>query len=97
MSFDPYHCPELRWGAPAGSPERASCPDGAGKLKWYADEQRLRNRIDREYGAPTPLESGPTEVPDVDPRTILMPPALAPAPGKAPLKHASRPPAQPLH
>jgi hypothetical protein len=27
MSFDPNHPPELRWGAPADSAERASAPD----------------------------------------------------------------------
>jgi len=70
MSFDPYHCPELRWGAPSG-PERSTCPDGAGKLEWYTSEQRLRNRIDREYGAPTPLDSGPEVAPDVDPRHLF--------------------------
>ena len=73
ISFDPYHCPELRWGAPVG-PERSTCPDGKNKLDWYANEQRLRNRIDREYGAPTPLESGPEVVPEIDPRRVLSPP-----------------------
>jgi hypothetical protein len=71
MSFDPYHCPELRWGAPEGSPERATCPDGADKLVWYRNEQRLRNRIDREYGRPTPLDFGPTVADDVDVRRLL--------------------------
>ena len=42
LSFDPYHCPELRWGAAAGSPELSSCPDNAEKLGWYRAEQRLR-------------------------------------------------------
>ncbi len=47
ISFDPYHCVELRWGAEDA--ERESCPDGAAKLKWYAAEQRLRNQPDRTY------------------------------------------------
>jgi hypothetical protein len=47
MSFDPYDCIELRWGG-AGE-ERASCPEGPEKLRWYEDEQRLRNQIDRTY------------------------------------------------
>lgn len=68
LSFDPYHCPELRWGAPAGSAELRSCPDDATKLRWYADEARLRHRIDRAYGVPTPLTDGPADPPDVDPR-----------------------------
>lgn len=45
LSFDPYHCIELRWGA-EGS---ISCPDGQNKKEWYAAEQRLRNQIDRPY------------------------------------------------
>ncbi|MBV9693663.1 MAG: hypothetical protein JO261_08180 [Alphaproteobacteria bacterium] len=47
LSFDPYHCIELRWGA-VGE-ERASCPDQKMKLKWYDAEQRLRNQPDRTY------------------------------------------------
>jgi hypothetical protein len=47
MSFDPYHCIELRWGGEGD--ERASCPDGKDKGKWYAAEQRLRNQPDRTY------------------------------------------------
>ncbi len=47
MSFDPYDCIELRWGAEGE--ERASCPEGAAKLKWYEAEQRLRNQPDRTY------------------------------------------------
>ncbi|MCE9579609.1 MAG: hypothetical protein K8W52_41195 [Deltaproteobacteria bacterium] len=72
LSFDPYHCPELRWGAPAGSAELASCPDDADKRAWYAREQRLRNQIDRDYGAPTPLDRGPLERPAIDPRRWLI-------------------------
>ena len=49
MSFDPYHCIELRWGAEDA--ERESCPDGPAKLRWYAAEQRLRNQPDRTYDA----------------------------------------------
>lgn len=71
LSFDPYHCPELRWGAPEGSPERATCPDDAIKLSWYRNEQRLRNQIDREYGRPTPLDFGPAVAADVDVRRLL--------------------------
>ncbi len=47
MSFDPYDCIELRWGAEGA--ERASCPEGAPKLRWYEAEQRLRNQPDRTY------------------------------------------------
>jgi hypothetical protein len=71
LSFDPYHCPELRWGAPAGSPELASCPDDAAKRGWYRDERRLRNRLERVYGVPTPTRDGPETPPDIDPRPRL--------------------------
>src|SRR5690606_25990347 len=48
FSFDPYHCPELRWGArdPA---ELGTCPDGAAKRAWYDAQQRLRNQTERAY------------------------------------------------
>lgn len=71
LSFDPYHCPELRWGAAPSSAEAASCPVDAIKQDFYAREQRLRNRIDREYGEPTPLGAGPAEPPDLDVRRLL--------------------------
>ncbi len=69
LSFDPYHCPELRWGAPEGSAERATCPPDATKLSWYRAERRLRNRIERVYGVPTPTRDGPDQAPAIDPRT----------------------------
>lgn len=44
LSFDPYHCAELRWGLhPKGS-----CAANADKMNWYRAEQGLRNRIDRD-------------------------------------------------
>ena len=72
LSFDPYHCPELRWGAPLGSSELASCPDDDRKRSWYDAERRLRYRIDRAYGVPTTLDDGPDQPPDVDPRRAFM-------------------------
>lgn len=71
LSFDPYHCPELRWGATFETPELSSCPVDAKKQEWYEKEQRLRNRIDREYGAPTPLTSGPVVPSPIDFRALL--------------------------
>ena len=50
LSFDPYQCPERRWGATSPS-DLATCPDGAVKQDWYAAEQRLRNQTDRTYDA----------------------------------------------
>jgi hypothetical protein len=49
MSFDPYQCPERRWGAKGD--ELATCPDGANKAAWYEAEKFLRNQIDRTYDA----------------------------------------------
>jgi hypothetical protein len=48
LSFDPYHCPERRWGAGDQS-ELSTCPDGPVKRAWYEAEQRLRNQIERTY------------------------------------------------
>ena len=48
LSFDPYHCPERRWGA-NDPKEIASCPDGKTKHAWYDAEQRLRNQLERTY------------------------------------------------
>jgi len=47
FSFDPYHCPERRWGA-TGT-ELATCPDNQHKAAWYEAEKYLRNQIDRTY------------------------------------------------
>ena len=74
LSFDPYHCPELRWGAPVGSAERATCVEDPVRRAWYRAEQRLRNRVDRVYGVATPLTFGPDVGPDVDPRPLLITP-----------------------
>ncbi len=48
LSFDPYHCVELRWGASSDS-ELATCADGSNKRLWYEREQYLRNQIERRY------------------------------------------------
>lgn len=48
ISFDPYHCVELRWGAQDAN-ELASCKDDANKKAWYAAERPLRNQIERRY------------------------------------------------
>lgn len=50
MSFDPYHCIELRWGAQS-SQELASCSDNANKREWYEKEKWLRNQWERRYDA----------------------------------------------
>lgn len=50
FSFDPYHCPERRWGATTQA-ELATCPDDEVKRQWYEAEQRLRNQTERTYDA----------------------------------------------
>jgi len=48
LSFDPYHCPELRWGANTEQ-EYAGCKDGPTKREWYKREVWLRNQLERTY------------------------------------------------
>ncbi len=47
MSFDPYHCPERRWGA--SGYELSSCKENLAKKAWYEKEQYLRNQAQRTY------------------------------------------------
>ncbi len=49
LSFDPYHCVELRWGITGAN----TCEMSANKKKWYLAEQGLRNRVDRDYSVKT--------------------------------------------
>lgn len=46
MSFDPYHCPERRWGA--SGQELASCVDGDRGGRWYQLEQVMRNTVGKQ-------------------------------------------------
>ena len=48
LSFDPYHCVELRWGL-TDAESLKSCNQNKDKLDWYNAEQGLRNLIDRDY------------------------------------------------
>ena len=48
LSFDPFHCVELRWGL-IDQDSLRSCAQSREKLDWYNSEQGLRNRIDRDY------------------------------------------------
>lgn len=50
LSFDPYHCVELRWGATSRE-EQGSCQDSQEKLEWFRREQWLRNQVERRYDA----------------------------------------------
>ncbi|MCA8889157.1 MAG: hypothetical protein KDA46_10025, partial [Parvularculaceae bacterium] len=47
ISFDPYHCPERRWGA--SGPELATCTDDQHKTRWYNAQRWLRYQAERTY------------------------------------------------
>jgi hypothetical protein len=77
LSFDPYHCVELRWGATGGN-EGNTCPDGGDKRAWYDAEQGLRNQLERTYDAymgygreETRQKLGVGQAPDVNLRSFL--------------------------
>jgi len=48
LSFDPYHCVELRWGL-TDAESLKSCNQSKDKIDWYNAEKGLRNVIDRDY------------------------------------------------
>ena len=84
LSFDPYMCPELRWGA--SGDELATCQDSQEKLDWYRAESRLRAQIERTYNVNMAFSladllahvpgSGVDTAPDVDVKKLLMPKTL---------------------
>ncbi len=47
LSFDPYHCPERRWGASGA--ELETCTDGETKTQWYNAQRFLRYQAARTY------------------------------------------------
>jgi hypothetical protein len=47
MSFDPYFCPERRWGAVTRA-ELNACADDTEKAEWYRFQQFLRNATERD-------------------------------------------------
>ena len=47
LSFDPYHCPERRWGA--RGVELESCTDDTVKDRWYNAQRFLRYQAQRTY------------------------------------------------
>ena len=69
LSFDPYHCPERRWGAPEGSLELATCTDDADRQARYEEELPRRTRVDRAPGRPHKDEAA--IAPDVDLRSLF--------------------------
>ena len=100
LSFDPYQCPERRWGAKGE--ELATCPDGKTKAVWYEAEKYLRNQIDRTYdarmdftreelSAPGPGK-GVAAPPETDVRSWLLtqPGAQAALKARKPAKEAAK-------
>ena len=69
MSFDPYHCEELRWGEAAP----ASCNDTAGARLWYEIEAPMRTEIGRDEAGSAARSITPA---DIDIRGLIqnMPP-----------------------
>lgn len=47
LSFDPYHCPERRWGASGA--ELETCTDDEPKARWYEAQRWLRYQAERTY------------------------------------------------
>ncbi|MFN7730032.1 MAG: hypothetical protein ACK5P7_12810 [Bdellovibrio sp.] len=47
MSFDPYFCPERRWGARSQA-ELRTCVETTDKAQWYEFTQFLRNQVVRD-------------------------------------------------
>ncbi|MEZ5893874.1 MAG: hypothetical protein R3C58_12125 [Parvularculaceae bacterium] len=47
ISFDPYHCPERRWGAKGA--ELETCTDDTVKSQWYNAQRFLRYQAERTY------------------------------------------------
>jgi hypothetical protein len=101
MSFDPYHCPERRWGA-SDPAELSTCPDSTLKIAWYLAEQKLRNQLERTYDArmdyslaelntPGPGKGVDTP-PDIDVRAYLVKQAQAAAQAAAQSVPAAPPP-----
>jgi hypothetical protein len=77
LSFDPYHCVELRWGATGQ--ELQSCQQDADKMAWYNSQQRLRNHLEKDTTAfmgYTKEEAakllGSATAPDVDLKAELL-------------------------
>lgn len=47
MSYDPYACPERRWGA-TGEAELSSCADSQEKAEWHMLQQFMRNATEKD-------------------------------------------------
>ncbi|MBC7457902.1 MAG: hypothetical protein H7235_06465 [Bdellovibrionaceae bacterium] len=50
ISYDPYECPEVRWGANTPN-ELATCSDDEQKKEWHSLQQFLRNNLTKDTAA----------------------------------------------
>jgi hypothetical protein len=57
LSFDPYHCPERRWGAQKDSIELSSCVEDEARLQSYGRQTGLRRLTRMHTRAPAPQRS----------------------------------------
>ena len=73
LSFDPYHCVEMRWGAhPSDREEMTSCVTATpAHFARFDEERRNRNVIDREDSPVTGPDYGPDVPADIDVRNLL--------------------------
>lgn len=55
ISYDPYDCIELRWGAAGG--ERGTCTQSEKKIRWYEAQARFRQMEGRDFYTGYDLES----------------------------------------
>lgn len=79
ISFDPYHCPERRWGAEGA--ELSTCTDNANKKAWYDAEAIVRHHLDKDWKASGPIDItdlqygrvgfGKPKAPDLDVKSFI--------------------------
>lgn len=64
LSFDLYHCPEMRWGAfhsaTAQTPDMATCTSSPERIQRFDEERGGRNAINREIPGPELPPTGVT-------------------------------------
>jgi hypothetical protein len=70
MSYDPYDCIELRWGA--RDAERETCTQPPRKLRWYEAQQRFRSMPRKSAGYAYDLE----ELEQLGGRGLMAPPPV---------------------
>lgn len=63
IAFDPYLCPEHRWGADGS--ELSSCTDDGQKNAYYDGEQKIRNLLRRDWMHDAPITLDVLQSPNV--------------------------------